>query len=179
MKEYPIKKGKHALAVGKLEKYNGFDLLIKSWVNIKSDLIIIGQGSQLKSLKRLIERLKLQKKIFIRNSFIKNEILVECLKAKVLIVSSRNDTDENSELVALSLQTPVLGTDTRVMKKILPQELLAKKSNQKSLQKLLETYIDKIDLINQDAIFEFIEEEFSVRKNDSQIMDIYNYQFNN
>ena len=65
------------------------------------------------------------------------------------------------------------------MKKILPQELLAKKSNQKSLQKLLETYIDKIDLINQDAIFEFIEEEFSVRKNDSQIMDIYNYQFNN
>ena len=62
MKEYPIKKGKHALAVGKLEKYNGFDLLIKSWVNIKSDLIIIGQGSQLKSLKKLIEKLKLQKK---------------------------------------------------------------------------------------------------------------------
>ena len=179
MKEYPIKKGKHALAVGKLEKYNGFDLLIKSWVNIKSDLIIIGQGSQLKSLKKLIEKLKLQKKVFIRKSFIKSEILVECLKAKVLIVSSRNDTEENSELVALSLQTPVLGTDTHVMKKILPQELLAKKSNQKSLQKLLETYIDKIDLINQDAIFEFIEDEFSLRKNDSQIMDIYNYQFNN
>ena len=71
MKEYPIKKGKHALAVGKLEKYNGFDLLIKSWVNIKSDLTIIGQGSQVQSLKRLIERLTLQKKIFIRKSFIK------------------------------------------------------------------------------------------------------------
>ena len=52
-----------ALAVGRLEKVKGFDLLISSWRNIKSNLIIIGSGQEKESLIQLIEQYNLSHKI--------------------------------------------------------------------------------------------------------------------
>ena len=52
-----------ALAVGRLEKVKGFDLLISSWRNIKSNLVIIGSGQEKESLIQLIEQYNLSKKI--------------------------------------------------------------------------------------------------------------------
>ena len=65
------------------------------------------------------------------------------------------------------------------MDSILPQELLAKKNDQESLQTLLETYVDNIEVLNQDAIFEFITEEFSVQDKVSQTHEIYESLINN
>ena len=48
-----------ALAIGRLEKVKGFDLLISSWKNIKSNLIIIGSGQEKESLIQLIEQYNL------------------------------------------------------------------------------------------------------------------------
>ena len=50
---------------------------------------------------------------------------------------------------------------------ILPKELLAPANDQNSLQNLLESYVDKIDNLNQDAIFEFVTKEFSIDENNS------------
>ena len=65
------------------------------------------------------------------------------------------------------------------MDSILPQELLAKKNDQESLQKLLETYVDNIEVLNQDAIFEFITEEFSVQDKILQTHEVYESLINN
>ena len=62
---------------------------------------------------------------------------------------------------------------------ILPRELLAKKDNQESLQKLLETYVDDIDLLNQDAIFEFITNEFSIEEKIYKLQEVYTSLLNN
>ena len=42
-----------------------------------------------------------------------------------------------------------------------------------SLQSLLENYVDYMDLVNQEAIFEFITNEFSIAKKISEIKEIY------
>jgi len=59
------------------------------------------------------------------------------------------------------------------MSDILPNELLAKKNDQKSLQQLLERYVDDINLIDQQAIFSFVDEEFSVRQKMLEINEAY------
>ena len=59
------------------------------------------------------------------------------------------------------------------MENILPKELLAKKNDQESLQSLLEKYVDNIDILNQEAIFDFITEEYSINKKISEINLIY------
>ena len=59
------------------------------------------------------------------------------------------------------------------MADILPIELLAEKNNQKSLQNLLEKYVDNIQIFNQEAIFEFVEEEFSIKEKIIELQDTY------
>ena len=51
------------IAVGRLEPVKGFDLLIKSWVNINQTLEIIGSGPEEEHLLQLISTLNLEKKI--------------------------------------------------------------------------------------------------------------------
>ena len=59
------------------------------------------------------------------------------------------------------------------MNKIFPEELLAQRDNQLSLQKLLEEYVDNIEILNQSAIFKYVEEEFSVKAKVSEINEVY------
>ena len=59
------------------------------------------------------------------------------------------------------------------MSKLLPKEMLANTNDLISLQTLLERYVDKIDTINQGAVFEFITNEFSIDEKISEIKDIY------
>jgi hypothetical protein len=51
--------------------------------------------------------------------------------------------------------------------------MLANTNDLISLQTLLERYVDKIDTINQGAVFEFITNEFSIDEKISEIKDIY------
>ena len=57
------KTNEYALSVGKLERVKGFDLLIKGWQNISSNLVIIGTGKEYTKLKSLISSYKLEGKI--------------------------------------------------------------------------------------------------------------------
>ena len=51
------------ISVGPLENNSGFDLLIRSWVNINEKLEIIGKGSQESMLRELIKSKGLADKI--------------------------------------------------------------------------------------------------------------------
>ena len=168
-----LKKDKFALAVGRLEQAKGFDLLINSWANINMKLKIFGDGSQYDNLVGLIKSLSLEKKISINKSLPHNEILKEYAKSNVLIVSSRHEGGPRVALEALALNTPVLSTDVGHMRKILPKELLAKPNDVNSLRALLEKYVDNMKILNQEAIFEFVREEFSIIQKVKDIETIY------
>ena len=179
LKKFNSRDNNYALAVGRLEKVKGFDLLIASWINIKSSLIIVGSGKEKGNLLSLINRLNLNEKIKIVENLKREELYDYYQDASVLIVSSRDEGGPRVALEALHLEVPVLSTDVGHMDLILPQELLAKKNDQESLQNLVEKYVDNIDLLNQEAIFEFITNEFSVEEKISQIQEVYDSLLNN
>ena len=173
LEKFKKEKGKYALAIGRLEKIKGFDLLISSWRNIDTDLLIIGSGNERKNLDELIKKNNLSKKVKIIDNQNKSDLISFYINASVLIVSSRDEGGPRVGLEALYLKVPVLSTNVGHMVDILPTELLAKKNNQKSLQNLLEKYVDNIQIFNQEAIFEFVEEEFSIKEKIIELQDTY------
>ena len=176
--KFNLKKNEYALAIGRLEKVKGFDLLITSWKNIKTNLVIVGSGQEKQNLKNLIEQNKLTTRIKIIDDVKRDELINFYQNASVLIVSSRDEGGPRVALEALFLQIPVLSTDVGHMANILPNELLAKKNDIESLKELLETHVDNIELINQDAIFEYITNDYSIEKKVLEIIRCYEDLFN-
>ena len=171
-------KNEYALAIGRLEKVKGFDLLITSWKNIKSNLVIIGSGKEKQHLIDLIDQNNLSTRIKIIDNVQRDELINFYKNASVLIISSRDEGGPRVALEALFLQIPVLSTDVGHMSNILPNELLAKKNDKESLKELLETHVDNIELMNQDAIFEYITNDYSIEKKVSEIIRCYEDLFN-
>ena len=173
LKKIQNKNNKYALAVGRLEKVKGFDLLIASWKNIDANLVIIGSGKERNKLNELIEQNNLSGKVKIIDAVKKEELLNYYQDASVLIISSRDEGGPRVALEALYLEIPVISTDVGHMSQILPKELLAEKNNQSALQDMLEKYVDNIHLYNQKAIFNFVEREFSIEEKMQELNDAY------
>ena len=176
--KFNLKKNEYALAIGRLEKVKGFDLLITSWKNIKTNLVIVGSGQEKQNLKNLINQNNLSTRIKIIDDVKRDELINFYKNASVLIISSRDEGGPRVALEALFLEIPVLSTDVGHMSNILRNELLAKKNDKESLKELLETHVDNIKLINQDAIFEYITNDYSIEKKVLEVNRCYEDLFN-
>lgn len=178
----PIVQGKKSLnndfvlAVGRLEKVKGFDLLIKSWVNIKEDLIIIGSGKEYDSLTNLITKHNLGTKVQIIAEMSQEELTNYYKKASMLIISSRSEGGPRVALEALYQEIPVISTNVGHMPEILPKELLAEPNNLDSLKELVETYVGN-ENYSQDSIYEYVKQEFSGISQSKKILNIYKELF--
>ena len=178
----PIVQGKKSLnndfvlAVGRLEKVKGFDLLIKSWVNIKEDLIIIGSGKEYDSLTNLITKHNLGTKVQIIAEMSQEELTNYYKKASMLIISSRSEGGPRVALEALYQEIPVISTNVGHMPEILPKELLAEPNNLDSLKELVETYVGN-ENYSQDSIYEYVKQEFSGISQSKKILNIYRELF--
>ena len=178
----PIVQGKKSLnndfvlAVGRLEKVKGFDLLIKSWVNIKEDLIIIGSGKEYDSLTNLITKHNLGTKVQIIAEMSQEELTNYYKKASMLIISSRSEGGSRVALEALYQEIPVISTNVGHMPEILPKELLAEPNNLDSLKELVETYVGN-ENYSQDSIYEYVKQEFSGISQSKKILNIYKELF--
>ena len=179
LKKSTKQNNKYALAVGRLEKVKGFDLLIESWTNIKTKLVIIGSGKEKENLLYLVKKNNLANKIEIFDEVKREDLISYYENASVFIVSSRDEGGPRVALEALYLGVPVISTDVGHMPDILPKELLANKDDLASLKELLELYVDSIDLIDQSAIFEFIQNEFSIDERVKAITSAYEGVLNN
>ena len=179
LKKSTKQNSKYALAVGRLEKVKGFDLLIESWTNIKTKLVIIGSGKERENLLYLVKKNNLDNQIEILDEVKREDLISYYENASVLIVSSRDEGGPRVALEALYLGIPVISTDVGHMPDILPKELLANKDDLVSLKELLELYVDSIDLIDQSAIFEFIQNEFSIDERVKEISSAYEGLLNN
>jgi len=166
------KKSKNVIAVGRLEKVKGFDLLIESWKNISFNLIIIGSGKEYSNLNQLIKNLGLDDRIQIINEVSQNKLIEYYQQASMLVISSRNEGGPRVALEALYLEIPVISTDVGHMSEILPKELLAKPNDLASLTDLVERYVGNPNY-NQESIYQYIAEEFSLSAKASQTIDLY------
>mgnify|MGYP001439114597 CR=1 FL=1 len=179
LKKTVKKNNKYALSVGRLEQIKGFDLLISSWKNIKTNLVIIGSGKEKKSLEKLIKKNNLINKINIIEEVSRKELIKYYENASVLVIPSRDEGGPRVALEALYLEIPVLSTNVGHMNKIFSKEFLAIKNDQKSLTDLLEQYVDNIHMLNQQAIFNFVEEEFSIERKIEELNKVYERLFSN
>ena len=168
-----IRTNEYALSVGRLEKVKGFDLLIKSWKNVNSNLLIVGTGKEYNNLKSLISSYKLDKKIKIINEVSQDKLIDLYKKASVLLVASRSEGGPRVALEALNCGVPVLSTDVGHMSAILPKEFLAMPDDINSLTKLVNNYVDQIENFDQSSIYEYVRSEYSVQKKSMQIKEIY------
>ena len=150
----------YVLAVGRLEKVKGFDLLIQSWINIKDNLIIIGSGKEYDSLINLISQHNLDTKIQIIDEMSQEDLADYYKNASMLVISSRSEGGPRVALEALYQEIPVISTNVGHMADILPKELLAEPDNLESLKDLIETYVGN-ENYSQDSIYEYIKQEFS------------------
>ena len=166
------RKSNYVIAIGRLEKVKGFDLLIESWKNISSNLIIIGSGKEHSHLTQLIINLGLNDRIQIINEVSQNKLIDYYKQASMLVVSSRNEGGPRVALEALYLKIPVISTDVGHMSEILPNELLAKPNNLVSLTDLVERFVDNSNY-NQESIYQYVAEEFSLTVKTRQTMDVY------
>ena len=163
---------KFILAVGRLEAVKGFDLLIKSWKDINQSLVIVGSGNDRRKLDDLIELNKLEDKISIIDEISPDKLLDYYKNAALLVVSSRKEGGPRVVLEALHLKIPVISTMVGHMADILPLELLAEPGNEESLTKLIRSYVDG-KTINQDSIFRYVNEEYSLTAQGNKILKVY------
>ena len=167
-----VRKSNYVIAIGRLEKVKGFDLLIESWKNISSNLIIIGSGKEHSHLTQLIISLGLDDRIQIINEVSQKKLIEYYQQALMLVISSRNVGGPTVALEALYLKIPVISTDVGHMSEILPNELLAEPNNLVSLTDLVERFVDNSNY-NQESIYQYVAEEFSLTVATRQTMDVY------
>ena len=163
---------KFILAVGRLEAVKGFDLLIKSWKDINQSLVIVGSGNDRRKLDDLIELNRLKDKISIIDEVSPDKLLDYYKNAALLVISSRKEGGPRVALEALHLKIPVISTMVGHMADILPLELLAEPGNEESLTKLIRSYVDG-KTMNQDSIFRYVNEEYSLTAQGNKILKVY------
>jgi glycosyltransferase involved in cell wall biosynthesis len=103
----------YILAIGRLNRQKGFDILIKSFA--KSDLknmiklVILGEGKERGNLGKLIAKLNLKNQVLLFGKVDNPFIYMKC--AKFFILSSRYEGFGNVLLEALACRTPVIATN--------------------------------------------------------------------
>ena len=99
---------KNLIAIGRLSKEKGFDLLIKAFIKLNNNyrLYILGEGKEKKSLLQLIKSLNIKDKIFFLG-FQKNPYKY-LYKSNLLILPSKYEGLPNVVLEANALGIPVV-----------------------------------------------------------------------
>jgi len=161
------------LAIGRLVKEKGFDILINAWKDIDEKLIILGSGRLKKNLLKQIKDTSQESKIFIEDSVSKNDIDEFYSRAKMLIISSRREGGPRVALEALFRGIKVISTKVGHMPDVLDEAYLCNPDSLDSLSNLLKDSINKISTIDQSPAFEKVRTDFTFSKANKSLLSIY------
>ena len=161
------------LAIGRLVKEKGFDILINAWKDIDEKLIILGSGRLKKNLLKQIKDTSQESKIFIEESVSKNDIDEFYSRAKMLIISSRREGGPRVALEALLRGIKVISTKVGHMPDILDETYLCNPDSLDSLSNLLKDSINNISNIDQSSAFEKVQTDFTFSKANNSLLSIY------
>ena len=161
------------LAIGRLVKEKGFDILINACKDIDEKLIILGSGRLKKNLLKQIKDTSQESKIFIEESVSKNDIDEFYSRAKMLIISSRREGGPRVALEALLRGIKVVSTKVGHMPDILDETYLCNPDSLDSLSNLLKDSINEISTIDQSPAFEKVRTDFTFSKANNSLLSIY------
>ena len=169
----PGSRKEYFLAIGRLVKEKGFDILINAWKDIDEKLIILGSGRLKKNLLKQIKDTSQETKIFIEESVSKNDIDEFYSRAKMLIISSRREGGPRVALEALLRGIKVVSTKVGHMPDILDETYLCNPDSLDSLSNLLRDSINNISTIDQSPAFEKVRTDFTFSKANNSLLSIY------
>jgi len=161
------------LAIGRLVKEKGFDILINAWKDIDEKLIILGSGRLKKNLLKQIKDTSQENKIFIEESVSKNQIDEFYSRARMLIISSRREGGPRVALEALLRGIKVISTKVGHMPDIMDEEYLCNPDSLEDLGELIKNSIDQISTIDQSASFEKVRADFTFAKANNSMLNVY------
>ncbi len=101
------KKEDKFLVVGRLVKHKRVDLAISAFKNVNAKLVVVGKGPELHNLKRLAERLGINKKIEFKQDLSIDALYKEYCTSRGLILTSEREGLSLVAVEALSLGVPV------------------------------------------------------------------------
>ena len=169
----PGSRKEYFLAIGRLVKEKGFDILINAWKDIDEKLIILGSGRLKKNLLKQIKDTSQESKIFIEESVSKNDIDEFYSRAKMLIISSRREGGPRVALEALLRGIKVISTKVGHMPDILDETYLCNPDSHDSLSNLLKDSIKNISTIDQSPAFKKVRTDFTFSKANNSLLSIY------
>lgn len=110
-----LKKKNFLLAVGRLHKQKGFDLLIDAYCIVlksisKYDLIILGEGPERQALQNKINSLGLEKKVYLLGHLNPHQYFKNC---SLYISSSEYEGVSNATLEAMHYKIPIIVTTSQ------------------------------------------------------------------
>ena len=161
------------LAIGRLVKEKGFDILINAWKDIDEKLIILGSGRLKKNLLKQIKDTSQENKIFIEDSVSKNQIDEFYSRARMLIISSRREGGPRVALEALLRGIKVISTKVGHMPDIMDEEYLCNPDSLEDLSELIKNSIDQISTIDQSASFEKVRADFTFATANNSMLTVY------
>ena len=161
------------LAIGRLVKEKGFDILINAWKDIDEKLIILGSGRLKKNLLKQIKDTSQENKIFIEESVSKNQIDEFYSRARMLIISSRREGGPRVALEALLRGIKVISTKVGHMPDLMDEEYLCNPDSLEDLSELIKNSIDQISTIDQSASFEKVRADFTFAKANNSMLTVY------
>lgn len=114
-KKYPSDRCFELLFVGKLRKYKGVEYLINAIENLDVNLKIVGNGEEFQSLKKLVEILKIEKKVIFISNANDNELVEYYKNADLFVLPSINEAEAFGvvQLEALANGLPVINTNLK------------------------------------------------------------------
>ncbi len=131
------------LAVGRLVKAKGFDVLIKAVADLPVTLWIAGDGPDKKNLQSLIENHATAANIQLLGA--RQDIFQLMQQADALIISSRREGFSYVLNEALLAHCRVLATDVPVANEILPDSLIVPTGDSVALGQRLQTLLADLD----------------------------------
>lgn len=118
------------VAIGRLDKIKGFDTLIKESIKVKNEfkLNIVGEGSEKENLKKIINNLKLNKKVELIG--FQESIPKIMNSADLVIMTSISEGFSIVMIESLFYAKVFISTKVSGCKEILPDRLLIKNKNE-------------------------------------------------
>ena len=139
------------LAVGRLVKEKGFDILVAAMTGAPGTLWIAGDGPERGSLERQIARLGLEDRVILLGY--RSDVPALMKQCHCLVISSRREGFSYVFAEALFNRCPVISTDVPIPNEVLPPNLICPTEDATALAKLMNSFKPDSELVDSLADF--------------------------
>jgi glycosyltransferase involved in cell wall biosynthesis len=165
------------LAVGRLEKQKGFDLLIGALAKLKEldwHLSIVGEGSEQKKLMALIRENRLENRIELKGDLSRESVVSEMQQCDFFVLSSRHESFGMVVAETMACGKPVVFTKCGGVTELLDESVgIASKSELGSLSQNLEQMLRGFRQFEPELIRDFVSKRFAPEVIANQIEKVY------